>query len=116
MDVYRKAIESRYSGLCAITEYAAAEGDTNNPEPVVAAENIPCRLSFRSAPHTSQTETGNGLAQSVKLFLSPDIEVKPGSQIAVTQNGQSNTYQCAGQPAVYPSHQEVELVLARGWA
>jgi hypothetical protein len=46
-----------------------------------------------------------------KLFLAPEIVVKPGSKLKVTQAGRTECYVRSGEPAVYGSHQEIVLEL-----
>lgn len=116
MDCLKKAIESRYNGVCTITQYQQSEGDINDTVPFITAKNVPCRLSYKSISNTNQTETGEVLTQAIKLFLSPDIVIKAGSKVEVTQNNNTVVYQSAGQPAVYTLHQEIELVLEERWA
>ena len=52
----------------------------------------------------------------MKLFIAPDIEVKSGSKITVTQNGVTAEYSASGEAAVYESHKEIMLELWKGWA
>ena len=49
--------------------------------------------------------------QTIKLFISPLVNVPAGSKITVTQNNQIQVYKASGQPAVYTNHQEIELEL-----
>lgn len=114
-----KQLERLYTGRCTIMEYVV-EADpkthiTGHPKEQVVYENIPCRLSRKSFPAAVQGD-GNGITEQIKLFLSPEIEVKAGSKITVTQNGMTRDYKNSGVSAVYSSHQEVELELFRGWA
>lgn len=111
----RKAIESQYEGLLTVTEYQ----DVTNPithithsEKVVVLENQPCKLSFETITTAIQTETAATISQAVKLFVSPDITIKAGSMLTVTQNGVTTEYTSSGVPAVYPTHQEIMLELS----
>lgn len=79
-------------------------------------ENQPCRVSFGSLSAASENSDAAAVKQSVKLFISPDVSVKSGSKITVTQNGVTTEYAASGVPAVYPTHQEIMLELFRGWA
>lgn len=83
---------------------------------VVVLENQPCKLSFESITTAIQTEAAVTISQAVKLFLSPDITIKPGSKLKVTQTGVTTEYSSSGVPAVYPTHQEIMLELFDGWA
>ena len=59
-----------------------------------------------------QTGTAATISQGVKLFVSSDITIKPGSMLTVTQNGVTTEYTSSGVPAVYPTHQEIMLELS----
>lgn len=60
-------------------------------------------LSFGSIAAAVQTGTVATVSQAVKLFLSPDITIKPGSKLKVTQTGVTTEYSSSGVPAVYPT-------------
>lgn len=115
----RKAIESQYEGLLTVTEYQ----DVTNPvthithsKKVVVLENQPCKLSFETITTAIQTETAATISQAVKLFVSPDVTIKPGSMLTVTQNGVTTEYTSSGVAAVYPTHQEIMLELSEDLA
>lgn len=107
---------SLYDGTCTITEFVSGTGTINNTVAMVVAENVPCRLSYSSKPSGTQTDTATAIAQTIKLFLGTEVTVKSGSRIVVTQAGKTCIYVAAGEPAVYLSHQEVELTLKERWA
>ena len=89
----------------------------------VLARALPCRLSFKTAAgtggigHVAEALGGNAQKplQSVKLFLGREVEVPPGSRLAVTQNGFTAVYRQSGPAAVYSEHQELRLELADRW-
>lgn len=115
----RKAQEALYFGLMAVTEHKKVTDErskltTEREETVL--ENQPCRLSFETLKSAQQTESAAGITQVIRLFLAPEITVKPGSKVTVTQNGVTADYKCSGVPAVYPTHQEIILELFEGWA
>ena len=87
-----------------------------NFQPVVLAEDVPCKLSFESLTVT----TGDGVAtvgQSVKLFLALEVQVFAGCKIVVTRpDGTELTYGQSGLPGVFHNHQEILLEPFRGWA
>lgn len=115
----RKALESLYNGKCTITEFqkVTKENKSTGFVETVVLDNQPCRISFSSTNSTTSTETGaSALVQVVKLFIAPDIIVKPGSKIAVTQNNVTTEYQNSGQPAFFHTHQEILLELFKGWS
>ena len=111
-DRARKAIESQYTGVCTVIEYGKVRDEeskiTHHGE-VVALDRQPCKLSFEKTAAVVQTDTA-------KLFIAPEVMVKPGSKIIVEQNGRVGEYLASGEPAVYSSHQEIALELFRGWA
>lgn len=114
----RQAIESLYSGVCSIFEYVGVIDETtkktNHIETAMLIDQ-PCRLSFKNNKSTNQTESGAELMQSVKLFIAPEIHIKPGSKIVVLQNGFMAAYKNSGASAVYQNHQEVPLELFEKW-
>lgn len=114
-----RAVGSLYSGRCTITEHhkVKRENKSTGFEDVVVLENQPCRLSINSINSTSTTESGaSALTQTIKLFISPDVKVKPGSKITVTQNGKTVDYKNSGEPAYYSTHQEIILELFKEWS
>lgn len=119
MDGVRRAIESLYTGSCTIIEYGSFRDEvskiTRQAERTVL-EGQPCKLSFEKTTAAVQTDTAAAVGQGVKLFIAPEVEVKPGSKIIVAQNGRRGEYLASGEPAVYGSHQEIMLELFRGWA
>lgn len=116
----RKAIESTFTGNCTIIERRDVRDEktkiTRKNEEVVVVENQPCKLSFEKANAVSQTETAAVQSQGAKLFIAPEIAVKPGSKIVVKQNGATTVFSASGVPAVYFSHAEIMVELFRGWA
>ncbi len=80
---------------------------------VVTAENQPCRVSFSQFPATGQNATADSVSQSVKLFISPNVFIPAGSRIEITRQGITTAYRQSGQPAIYPTHQEVMLELEK---
>ena len=115
----KKSIESLYTGTCTITEYVKVkkENKSTGLEEVVVLENQPCRLSFSTINSATATETGaSSISQVVKLFIAPEIKVKPGSKLTVSQNGITTEYKNSGEPAFYMTHQEIILELFKGWS
>ena len=115
----RKAIESTYVGVCTIMERRDVRDEetkiTRKNEEVAVVEDQPCRLSFEKLHAVVQTETVAKQTQGTKLFIAPEIAVRPGSKIIVQQNGVTTQYIASGMPAVYFSHAEIMLELSKGW-
>lgn len=115
----RKAIESLYDGVCTITEYQKVKKANKSTgfADVVVLENQPCRLSYSTIKSTDQTETvASAVVQSTKVFLAPEIKVKTGSKLTITQNGVTTEFKNSGEPAMYETHQEIVLELFKGWS
>ena len=115
----KKAIEATYFGLLTVTETQKEKNEKSKltkTTPVIVLENQPCRLSFETLKAATQSDSAAAITQIIKLFVSPDISIKAGSKITVTQDGVTADYSCSGVPAVYPTHQEIILELSRKWA
>ena len=115
----RKAIESLYDGKCTITEHQKVKKENKSTgfQDVVVLTDEPCRLSFKTINNTNQTNTAaSAVVQITKVFLAPEIQVKPGSKLTITQNDVTTEYQSSGKPAFYSTHQEIVLELFKGWA
>lgn len=115
----RKALERTYEGRATVSEYKEIrDPDTclTDFKEVTVLEDQPCKLSFKALDTTTTTGNVAVMTQGVKLFLSPDVTIKPGSKITVTQNGVTTEYSSSGVPAKYPTHQEIPLKLFERWA
>lgn len=113
----RKALEQGYDGTFTVTEHkkVTKPNHTTGFADVVVLVDQPCRLSFSSIKSAADGNIAE-INQTVKLFFSPDVKVKEGSKITVTQNGVTTDYKQSGTPAHYPTHQEILLELFKGWA
>lgn len=109
----RMAIESLYSGKCDVYEVQKIINQVNKRttrEWVKIIENQPCRLSYSSsAPATDEQPSEK--SQKIKLFIAPELTIKAGSRIDVTQNNVTKQYESSGEPLAYSCHQEIELKL-----
>ena len=114
----RTAIEMMYQGTCTVTEHQKVkkENKTTGFQDVIVLENQPCKLSFSNITSTNQTETAALVAQTAKVLIAPEIQIKPGSKLTITQNGVTTEYENSGEPALFNTHQEISLVLFKGWA
>lgn len=112
----RKAIESRYKGLCVILEKRKVKDEVTKAtvlKDIAVLSNQPCRLSYSSSGTANQTDTVSNIEQTIKLFIAPEIKIAPGSKLRITQNGTTTDYISSGVPAVYETHQEVSLELEK---
>jgi len=103
-----------WTGLCTVYEYA----DKIDPETyqttqtlVSVLENEPCRLSYNREQSTNIANGAAVISQGITLFIRPDLVIKPGSVIEITQHGVTEKYKGSGKPAVYCNHQEIVLEL-----
>ncbi|WP_069955792.1 hypothetical protein [Clostridioides difficile] len=78
---------------------------TNNKE-VIVLENQPCKLSYKNIVSATEGKLAK-LEQTIKLFISPDIEIKAGSKLIINDK----EYVRSGESAIYPNHQEIILEL-----
>lgn len=118
VDAQRKAIEMLYKDCCDIVEYQKYQKpnmSTGHKE-VLVITNQSCRLSIESNTSTASADGAATVQQTIKLFIAPEIIVKPGSKVIVTHSGRMTEYKNSGVSAVYCSHQEIILELFEGWA
>lgn len=115
----RKALESTYEGVANVVEHQKVRNEQTKLtgyEDVTVLEDQPCKLSFSNIAAVTQGEPAAEVKQTATLFISPDVTIKPGSKITVTQAGMTTDYTYSGVPAVYATHQEIVLELFRRWA
>lgn len=101
-------------GRCTIYEYATHIDPVTHQStqtPVAVLENEPCRLSYNWEQATNIQNGAAVVSQSITLFIRPDITIKPGSLIEITQHGVTERFERSGHTAVYTNHQEVKLQL-----
>lgn len=118
MVTIRKAIESTYTGKCTIVENQKVKKEnksTGFKEKEVLTDQ-PCKLSFEQVTSNNAGENAALVVQTAKVFLAPEIQVRPGSKLIITQNGVTVSYKNSGEPATYSSHQEIVLELFKGWS
>lgn len=119
IEMVREAIESTYIGECDIIEYVKTRNEKtkqNEYKEEIVLEKQKCRISFENISNSVQSGTTNNITQMIKLFIAPEIKIKSGSKIVVTQNGKIQEYKNSGVPAIYETHQEIMLQIFEGWA
>ena len=107
-------LSALWIGRCTIYEYQAiTDPDTyqTTHELVPLFEDEPCRLSYQKEQATDITNGAAIISQSITLFIRPDIVIKEGSVIDITQHGVTTRYKGSGKPAIYTNHQEIVLKL-----
>lgn len=78
---------------------------------VAVVKDEPCRLSYNQESSTDIQSGSAVVSQIIKLFIRPNLTIKPGSVIEVTQNGITEKYKGSGKPSFYTNHQEIILKL-----
>ena len=101
-------------GRCTIYEFQTVTNpytyqSTQKEVPVVIDE--PCRVSYNREQATNIQDGAAVISQSITLFIRPDLEVKAGSVIDVTQHGVTTKYKGSSKSALYTNHQEIILEL-----
>lgn len=109
----RKAIESLYDCTCNITGGKEKIKDPVTKEtkliPKIKYEKQSCKVSKQSLSKNNQTDTVNQIVYELKLFIAPELEIKQGDTVEVTnQFGNKEIYK-AGEGFSYNTHQEVIL-------
>ncbi|MCD7905048.1 MAG: hypothetical protein LUG24_05625 [Clostridiales bacterium] len=103
---------SLYEGTFTAYEFISVTDETTGIVTSVKTEYItdePCRISYESINENKQSPFPGYKSQKAKLFCSPSVEVKAGSEVVVTQNGISEEFVSSGAAAVYVGHSEVIL-------
>lgn len=118
INVVRKSIESQYDSECDIIE----KKKIKNPNTKITTfkeikvyQKKKCRVSFEDISVANNTNTESSVNIKIKLFISPNITINPGSKIIVTKNGKTTIYINSGIPAIYDTHQEIILNEFKGW-
>ena len=115
----RKAIEATYFGTLTVTEHQTVKDEKTKltkSVDVVVLQDEPCRLSFEKMQTAVQSESAATIVQGAKIFVSPDISIKAGSKLTVTQDNVTTDYTRSGVPSTYPTHQEIMLELFKEYA
>lgn len=108
------ALSTLWIGTATIYEYQEVTDPITHQtttKPVAVYTDEPCRLSYSTEQVTDLTNGIAEVVQRTKLFVSPEIEIKTGSLIEVTQHGRTNTFKRSSEPAVYTNHQEILVSL-----
>ena len=113
-DLVNNALSAVWIGKCTIYEYQPIiDPDTyqTTHELVAVITDEPCRLSYHKEQATDIANGAAIISQSITLFIRPDLVIKEGSVIDITQHGVTTRYKGSGKPAIYTNHQEIILEL-----
>ena len=117
--MHRKAIEATYYGTCWIYGMHSVKDPVTKvtrQEEAIVQDGVACHLSYSNTAPAAGSDTVAGVAQTIKLFLAPELVVPPGCRIEVTQQGRTESYAQSGKAAVYSSHQEILLEIWKEYA
>ncbi|MGG1598040.1 DUF6093 family protein [Paenibacillus naphthalenovorans] len=108
---HRRAIEKLYTDRCSIFRHEKVKDPVTKEtklvtQPVYTDQS--CRISQRALGQNGQTEAQNEIQYETKLFIAPELEIRQGDMIEVTRWFITRRY-TAGEPFLYPTHQEVSL-------
>ena len=101
-------------GKCTIYEYqSVTDPDTyqTTHSLVATVTDEPCRVSYTRETVSDSSGGVPTTYQVTMLFIRPDLDVKAGSVIEVTQHGRTIKYKGSSTTAKYSNHQEVVLEL-----
>lgn len=122
---HKNQIESLYTDFCDVWENVKTKDPkskiTKN-EPTKVHENLPCRMSFGTFVRPSGDEVTSNLTLSVVLFLSPDVEIKAGSEFEVKRSvigvdePRVIKLKNSSPPYIYPTHQEITCSILEDYA
>ncbi|CAH1202970.1 hypothetical protein PAECIP111891_02180 [Paenibacillus allorhizoplanae] len=108
----RAAIEMTYEGRCTVTELQLVKDPVTKvtgQQRVIALLDEPCAVSQTALRGVTSTDTDNTIDYDAKLFISPDVSIRAGSEINVIQDGMDIRFQQVGKPFRYTTHQEIML-------
>ena len=114
----KKNLAVLFEDKCDIYEYIKEKqpnGSTAHKEKLVLAD-IPCRISFKTVNQTVEGAKSSTPVQSIKLFIPSDINIKDGSKIVITRQGETTAYKNSGVVSKYATHSELGLELFKGWS
>ena len=125
---HKKYIEMTYNDVCNVYEHIKTRDEKSKQtktKRTLVHELLPCRMSFGTFVRPSGDEVTSNLTLSVVLFLSPDIEIKAGSEFEVERNVLTNNnhemprivkLKNSSPPYVYPTHQEITCSILEDYA
>lgn len=116
--IHRTVIEQTYTSTCAVTERQKVKKPNGSTgfEEVKVLEEQPCLMIYKTVSSASISEPAAAINQGTVLLIAPEVEIKPGSKITINQNGKVSDYSRSSIPAVFSTHQEINLESFEGYA
>ena len=121
VNAQRKALERLWKDRCTVYHRAKVKDPKTKItdfEEKPLLQDQPCKLSFETLNSTDGDHVAT-VAQSVRLFISPDVEIPAGCKIVVTRFNdleRTFTYSRSGEPGIFTNHQEIMLEPFKGYA
>lgn len=121
VNAQRKALERLWKDRCTVYHRVKVTDPKTkltdfDEKPLL--QDQPCKLSFETLNSTDGDYVAT-VAQSVKLFISPNVEIPAGCKIVVTRFNdleRTFTYSRSGEPGIFTNHQEIMLEPFKGYA
>lgn len=121
VNAQRKALERLWKDRCTVYHRVKVTDPKTkltdfDEKPLL--QDQPCKLSFETLNSTDGDHVAT-VAQSVKLFISPDVEIPAGCKIVVARFNdleRTFTYSRSGEPGIFTNHQEIMLEPFKGYA
>ena len=125
---HKKSIESFYTDVCNVYEHKKIRDEKSKQtktKRTLVHELLPCRMSFGTFVRPSGDEVTSNLTLSVVLFLSPNVEIKAGSEFEVERNVLSNDdstlprivkLKNSAPPYIFETHQEITCSILEDYA
>ena len=121
VNAQRKALERLWKDRCTVYHRVKVTDPKTkltdfDEKPLL--QDQPCKLSFETLNSTDGNHVAT-VAQSVKLFISPEVEIPAGCKIVVTRFNdleRTFTYSRSGEPGIFTNHQEIMLEPFKGYA
>ena len=127
----RLTCEALFDCVCMVisqNKFKAADGSTRFEDKMLYG-GLPCRISYESLSaskkssrleRSSFTRKNNTLSSeisaTVRLFVSADADIPPGSKIVVFKDDREFRFVSSGIAAVYPGHKEILMTAAEEYA
>lgn len=121
VNAQRKALERLWKDRCTVYHRVKVTDPKTkltdfDEKPLL--QDQPCKLSFETLNSTDGDHVAT-VAQSVKLFISSNVEIPAGCKIVVTRFNdleRTFTYSRSGEPGIFTNHQEIMLEPFKGYA
>ena len=106
----RKAIEKTYTDICTVYAFVKNKDKSiTKTGKALLFENMQCALSQKNMKPTNQGSMTNTISYDAKLFLAPEVNIKPGSHIEIKRLSRLYNFISTGEAFVYETHQEIML-------